>query len=281
MRSITNLGDDPKQPERDKRSREELVASAQRQDPGPAVSLPGGNDEPEPHNVVVHGTAAAPPRAAVGPCAHEPRDADALPVRRRREAEPARLCRVDDGPQRRAGVRGHRPRRDVHLHACQPRRADEQGGGSAVAAAGAGELRNGVREAAHDLDAGAAGAGARHGRDHLLLGRRVRDGGDGAVGAVARPRAVGVGEHAARGPAIAAAYRRARRQRERRRRGMGPQQQEKGGEHFFMRVRWCAFACGALVCFLDLEALPFDLLGAALSAKRRLVWLSLKNVRPE
>ena len=229
---ITDLGDDPKQTEGDERSREELVACAQRDDPGPAVSFPGGHDEPEAHNVVVHGTAAAPPRAAMGPGTDEPRDANALPVGRRREAEPARLGRVDDGPQRRAGVRGHRPRRHVHLlHARQPRRADEQRGAVPGPAAGAGELRDGVGEAADDLDAGAGGAGARHGGDHLLLGRRVRDGGHGAVGAVAGPRAVGVGEHAA---GAGAAHRRARRQREHRRRGMGRQQQEeKGGEHFF------------------------------------------------
>jgi hypothetical protein len=44
----------------------------------------------------------------------------------------------------------------------------------------------------------------------------------------------------------------------------GQQQEDKGGEHFFpflifMRVRWsagaCAFACAALMRFLDLEAL--------------------------
>jgi hypothetical protein len=154
------------------------------------------------------------------------------------QAQPARLHRVDDVAERRASVRGHRARRRVHLHAVEPRGADEQGG-AVPDAAGAGELRDGVREPTDDLHARPAGAGARDGRDHLPLRRRVRDRGHRAVRAVAGPRAVGIGEHA---PVVAAPRRRARRHRERRSRGQ--QEKEKRGEHF----RWF-FLCGCAVAF--------------------------------
>jgi hypothetical protein len=167
--------------------------------------------------------------------------------------------------------------RGVHLHASKPRRADEQGAG-VPAAARAGELGDGVREAADDLDAGAGGAGARHGRDHLALRRRVRDGRHGAVGAVAGPRAVGVGENAV--AAAAAAHRRARRQRERRRRGVAGHQEErdeeKGGARFHCVFYASAPLLGARVCFLDTEEAALGSASCrmlALPAKRRLVGL--------